>query len=77
MGENTFHTVIDEGALTYIMSMSCWKALSSPKLNTSATLLKAFDIHMFYPHGIINTLPIDLGGKPVLVALEVINAPIE
>jgi hypothetical protein len=59
------------------MSISCWKALGSPKLDTSATLLKSFDGHMFQPHGIITTLPIELGGKTVSVVVEVIDAPLE
>jgi hypothetical protein len=69
--------MVDEGASTCIMSISCWKALGSPKLDTSATLLKAFDGHMFHPHGIITTLPIELGGKIVSVVVEVIDAPLE
>jgi hypothetical protein len=59
------------------MSISFWKAISSPKLNTSKKLLKYFYGHMFQPHGIIIPLPIDLGGRTVYVAMEVINAPLE
>jgi hypothetical protein len=59
------------------MSMSCWKALGSPKLDTSATLLKTFNGHMFQPHGIIIALPIELGGKTVSIVVEVIDAPLE
>jgi len=41
---NTVHrTIIDEGASTCIMSMSCWKNLGSPPLSQSSTMLKAFD----------------------------------
>jgi hypothetical protein len=76
-GEKHLQTVVDEGASTCIMSISCWKAIGSPKLDTSATLLKAFDGHMFQPHGIITTLPIELGGKTVFVVVEVIDAPLE
>ena len=36
-------TIIDEGACTCIMSMSCWKALGSQPLSRSPTTLKAFD----------------------------------
>jgi hypothetical protein len=37
-----FHTVIDEGASTYIMSISCWKVFGSPSLNQSPNTLKSF-----------------------------------
>jgi hypothetical protein len=77
MGKNIILTVIDEGASTCIMFISCWKAISSLKLNTSATLLKASDGHMFQPHGIISALPIDLGGKTIYVDVEVVDAPLE
>jgi hypothetical protein len=77
MEKNILHIVIDEGASTCIMSMSCLKALGSPNLNTYATLLKSFCGHMLYPHGIIITLPIELGGKTLFIVLEVIDAPLE
>jgi len=35
--------IIDEGASTCIISMSCWKTLGSPTLSRSSTTLKAFD----------------------------------
>jgi hypothetical protein len=69
--------MVDEGTLTCIMSISFWKAVGSPKLNTSKTLLKYFDGHMFQPHGIIIALPIELGGKTIYVSMEFINAPLE
>jgi hypothetical protein len=77
MEKNILHTVTDEGASTCIMSMSCLKALGSPKLDTYATLLKSFCGHMLYPHGIITALPIELGGKTLFIVLEVIDAPLE
>jgi hypothetical protein len=58
-------------------SISCCKALGSPKLDTSATLLKAFDGHIVQPHGILIALPIDLGGNTISVDVEVVNAPLE
>jgi hypothetical protein len=36
-------TVIDEGASTCVMSLSCWKEIGSPELTPSPTLLTAFD----------------------------------
>jgi hypothetical protein len=59
------------------MSISRWKSLGSPKLNQYKTMLKAFDGHMFKPHGIITTFPIELGGKIVFVEVEVVDAPLE
>jgi hypothetical protein len=36
-------TIIDEGASTCVMSLSCWKAIGSPELTPSPTLLTNFD----------------------------------
>jgi hypothetical protein len=59
------------------MSYSCWHALGSPTLATSKTVLKAFDGHLFTPHGILAAFPIGLGGKTVTVEVEVVNAPLD
>lgn len=59
------------------MSTSCWKAIDSPQLVPSSTILKAFDGHTFQPHGILTTLPIELGGKTVLAEVEVVDAPLD
>ena len=67
--------MLDEGAGTCIMSYSCWQALDSPMLAASKTILKAFDGHLFTPHGILVAFPIELGGKMVMVEVEVVNAP--
>jgi hypothetical protein len=75
MGKHVHHMVLDEGETTCIMSYSCWKDLGSPMLAASKTILKAFDEHLFTPHGILATLPIELGGKTVTVEVEVVNAP--
>ena len=58
-----FRTILDEGASTSVLSMSCWKAIGSPDLVTSPTTLKAFDGRGFQPHGLIPTLSFKLGGK--------------
>ena len=50
LNKNIFHTVIDEGVTTFIMSLSCWKALGSPQLTTSQTILKDFDGNFFKPN---------------------------
>ena len=69
--------MVDEGTLNCIMSISFWKAIGSPKIDISVTLLKAFNGHMFQPHGIIIALPIELGGKTIFVCMEVVDAPLE
>ena len=59
------------------MSYSCWQALGSPTLAASQTVLKAFDGHLFTPHGILVAFPIELGGKTVTLEVEVVNAPLD
>ena len=41
--------VIDEGIVAFVMSLSCWKGLGSPKLSKSANMLAAFDGRSFWP----------------------------
>ena len=41
--KKVFRTVLDEGASTSVLSLSCWKAIGSSELVTSPTTLKAFD----------------------------------
>ena len=67
--------MLDGGAVSCIMSYSCWQALGSPTLVASQTILKAFDGHLFTPHGILTAFPIKLGGKTITVEVEVVNAP--
>ena len=43
VGKKVFRTVLDEGASTSFLSLSCWKDFGSPELVTSAMTLKAFD----------------------------------
>ena len=68
-------TVIDEGAATYVMYVSCWKGLGSPKLSQSANMLISFDGRSFYPHEIIPSLKVHLGGKTIVIEVEVVDAP--
>ena len=64
------HTVIDEGASTCIMSITCSKATASLTLSQSPNTLEAFDGRDFHPYGILPHLPITLEGKTV----EVVDA---
>ena len=56
-------TVIDEGAATFVMSLSCWKGLGSPELSKSETMLTAFDGRSFRLHSILPSLKVRLGGE--------------
>ena len=65
--KKVFRTVLDEGASTSVLSLSCWKAIGSPELVTSLMTLKPFDGRGFQPHGLIPTLSIELGGEFVSI----------
>ena len=77
LGKNICRTVLNEGMATCIMSLSCWRALGSPTLVSSLTILKAFDGHIFKPHGILTALPIKIGSKTVTIDVEVIDSPLD
>ena len=70
-------TVIDEGAATSVISLSCWKGLGSLELSKSATMLTAFDGRLFRLHGILPSLKFHLGGKTVAIEVEVVDAPLD
>ena len=76
-GTTIHHCVVDEGASTCIISLTCWKALGSPTLVPSGGMLKALDAHTFKPHKIILAFPITLKGKTVEIEIEVIDAPVD
>ena len=59
------------------MSFTCWQGLGFPTLDASQTVLKAFDGHMFSPHGILVAFPIELGEKIVTIEVEVVNVPLD
>ena len=68
--------VHDEGDETYVMSLVYWKALNSLNLSQYPTMLTAFDGCSFFPHGILPTFPVHLGGKLVEVDVEVVDVPL-
>jgi hypothetical protein len=74
---NIFRMVVDEGASTCVMSLTCWKAIGQPALSPSPTLLTAFDGCSFRPHGIVPSFPVQLGGKTMCVEVEVVDAPLD
>ena len=72
-GRPIHHTVIDEGASTYVMSQAFWLNLGSPTLTLPSNSLKDFDGHTFLPKGYLARFPITLGGKTVTVEVEVVE----
>jgi hypothetical protein len=68
---------IDEGALTSIMSLYCWKDIGSLQLSQSRTMLTTFNGSSFRPHGILPTFSVLLGGKIMEFKVEVVDAPLD
>jgi len=77
LNKTVHRTIIDEGASTCIMSMSCWKNLGSPPLSRSSATLKAFDGRTYTPYGILSNLQVKLGGKTVEIDVEVIDGNLD
>jgi hypothetical protein len=75
--KNICRTIIDEGASTCVMSITCWKAIDSPPLTESHNTLKAFNGSGFKPYGVLPSLMITLEGKTVQVEVEVFDAPLD
>ena len=71
------HTVIDKGIDAFVMSLSCWKGFGSPELSQSATMLIAFDGRSFWPHGILPSVKVQLGGNTITIEVEVVDAPLD
>ena len=63
LNNTIMRTVIDEGVVASVMSLSCWNGLGSPTLSQSTTMLTSFGGRSFQPHGIIPSLEVQLGGK--------------
>jgi hypothetical protein len=74
--KNTCRTIIDEGASTCVMFVTCWKAIGSPSLIESHNTLKAFNGCSFKPYIVLPSLPIMLEGKMVQVEVEVFDTPL-
>jgi hypothetical protein len=70
-------TILDEGASTCVKSLACWKDLKSPTVKKSSTMLRAFNGQGFHPHGILQSLPIQLGGKNITVDVKVVDATLD
>ena len=74
VGKSFFRTVLDEGASTSVLYLTCWKAIASPEFVKSPKTLKAFDGRGFYPYGLMPTLLVELEGKIVSIQVEVVDA---
>ena len=61
------HTVVNEGVVAFVMSLSCLKYLGSPTLSKSGTILTASDGRSFRTHGKLPSLQVQLGGKTVSI----------
>ena len=70
-------TMIDEGTAASVMYLACWKGLGSPELSKSTTMLTSFHGILFQPHGILPSLKVHLGGKTVMIEVEVVDAPLD
>ena len=77
IGKNICRTVLDEGASTSVMSLSCWRAIGSPEINHSPTTLNAFDGRGFQPYCLLSSLQVELGGKSISIHVEVIDTPLD
>ena len=69
--------MIDEGVAASVMSLACWKGLSSPTLSKFGTMLTAFDGISLRLHGILPSLEVQLGGKTVMIEVEVVDASLD
>jgi hypothetical protein len=74
-GKNIHRTVLDEGASTCVMSLSCWRAIGSPELNQSPTTLKVFDGCGFQPYRLLKYFVVELKGKLFLSTLKWLMCP--
>jgi hypothetical protein len=74
--KNICRIVIDEGASTCVMSITCWKAINSPPLIESHNMLKAFNGSIFKPYSVLPSFPITLEGKMINIEVEVFDVPL-
>jgi hypothetical protein len=75
--KNICRTIIDEGASICVMSITCWKAISSPTLTESHNTVKAFNGTGFKPYGVLPSLFITLDGKSINVEVEVFDETLD
>jgi hypothetical protein len=54
-----------------------WQKLGSPELIPSAITLRAYDGQPSSLEGLFQNVPVELGGKTILIDIEVIDAPLD
>jgi hypothetical protein len=59
------------------MSKVVWKNIGSPKLVPSSITLRAYDGRPSSPENLFQNVPVELGGKTILIDIEVIDAPLD
>ena len=76
--KNTIKCIVfEEGVVGSRMSLTCWKGLGSPTLSKSMNMLTSFDGIYFWPHGILPSLEVQLGGKTMSIEIEVAVEPLD
>jgi hypothetical protein len=59
------------------MSKTVWQKLGSLELIPSAITLRAYDERPSSPEGLFQNVPVELGGKTILIDIKVINAQLD
>jgi hypothetical protein len=59
------------------MSKTVWKKLGSPDLLPTAITLRAYDGRPSSPEGLFQNVPVELGGKTILIDIEVMDAQLD
>ena len=72
-----YHCVINEGALTYIISTKIWKDLGSPTLVPSTITLREYDGRPSKSQGLYQNVLISLVGKKTLIDAKVFDAQLD
>jgi hypothetical protein len=59
------------------MSKTVWQKLGSPELTPSAITLRAYDGRPSSSEGLLQNVPVELGGKTILIDIEVIDVTLD
>jgi hypothetical protein len=71
------HCIIDDGASACIMSKTIWKKLDFPELIPSTITFIPYDGRPSSLEGLFQNIPVELGGKTILIDIEFIDAPLD
>ena len=66
------HCIVDEGSLVSILYSHAWKGMGYPNLVSTTSQLLNFDRRTSIALGILPKIPVNFGGKNVLVDFMVI-----